>query len=560
MSQNAQPNPFIDLAASDSEDDPVPPQIAPPAAKRAKKEKPPCFEMGLCTTQSVTPLDPMNFQSSFTNGVPTQEWLTTYGSKPAPFIQRMIDSGGMAKEYDILVGQWELGKEGTCHYQWAFKLKKTGSTRARKSLEVLRSDLKENLLPCTTEKYTTNYAFPSINTHFALGKEGMTNKACLPSYKAAYNYCSYDKYPSDYHKEELRGTQKRIPGTFLYVYNPGGKVIGEEKGTTAIVLGRLKAGDSTMDIVSDLPLGMIRCYDNLKDKYDASLRQVQHKCGNDNCNNRRFTKNLSIYGPSLIKRFKADKQVHDDVVVTVTSPAFVEYINEIGRDCRFTNIYLFGDAETGKTTDALDLAQAVSIEDHGNREMYFSIDARKGFFGTMAHSPANCSALVWNEICTEMFDGNVETFKNNFECKTNFMNTKNSDARNIARLNVVTSNPCPIELLEKFHKSGVVQKAEYDAYLRRFNMFFKFTKPTLDDIRVLHLHSPDAPPPHAIVRKAIPPSYESYCNSFRERSTCMFGNPLAKKTPYTWTLSTDISSSEWDAYMVKSRMLLAETL
>jgi len=552
-------NEVIDLADSDADDVQDPSPAAAPRAKRAKKDE--TFEMGLCTTSSKEPTDPMCMQQHFTNGVPTSAWMEEYGRKPPPFVQRLIDTGAMSNLFDVFVCQWEVGKEGTLHAQWGYKLKMgvSGKTRLRFSVQTMIAKLRDGLMLCTTEDYSTDTHFPNTNTHFACGTKSLENKACSPSFKAVYNYCSYDKYPMHYHNVELRGTQKRVPGTDVYIYNPSGLVLAEEKGTTAIILSRLAAGHNELDIISDMPLGLVRCYDNVVDKYKKALPTIFQKCGNQYCNNRRFCKDLDTYGPAILQRYKQQFKCLD-TELTLQSPELIDYVADIGRECRYNNIYLFGDAETGKTTDAVDLALCASLEDHGTKEKMFSVDSRKGFFGTLSNSPEGCSAIVWNEISLDMFDGNVEVFKNNFECKANFMNTKNGDARNVARLNVVTSNPCPIELLEKFNKGSSVQEAEYKAYLRRFNMFYKFTKPTTNDIAALRLYSPNAPEPHAIVRKATPPTYESYCKSFTERSISTIGNPLAMRTPYIWTLSTDISSSEWAKYMQHARMKLAGSL
>lgn len=557
MSQPAQNDELIvlDAADADSEDDDEVEVVEPPPKK--KQKKPETFEIALCTTQSKEPLDPMCFQTQFVGGEPTQAWLDQYADGPPPFLQRLIDSGTLS-QFDVLAGQWEVGKEGTVHYQWCFKLAKPNATRKRYSIQKMRDMLSEGLKLVNGVKYTTDVNFIKINTHFSCGTASLKAKGCSPSFKAMFNYCTYDTYPMDYHAVELRGVQKRVKNTQPYIYNPGQANLSEEKGTTHTVLSRLSNGDNDIDILSDLPLNMVSQFDKLKSKWRDSQKQVTQKCGNNFCTNRRFCEDLDTYGGALIKRFKKEKNVKSEV--DLDDAAFKEYLAEIGRPCSFTNYYLFGDPESGKTTDAITLAEAASLEDHDRKDKHFTIDERKGFFGTLDHSPQGCSAIIWNEISASMFDGNLNVFKQNFECKSNFMNTKNGDALNTARLNIATSNPCPIELLESLNKGRPLAKEDYNAYLRRWNGFFKFRIPSTNDIASFRLHNPLGKLPFRIVSKATPPSFESYSNTFRERSVSIIGNPLAKKTPYVWTLGTDISSFEWESLMKPARILAAEAL
>ena len=557
MSQNNNNDDVIllDDAAAHPEDDDEVEVVEPPPAK--KQKKPETFEIALCTTQSKDPLDPMCFQADVAGGQPTQGWLDKYGTGPPPFIQRLIDSGALSN-FDVLAGQWEVGKEGTLHYQWCFKLAKPGATRKRYSIQKMRDVLSEGLKLVNGVTYTTDTNFPKINTHFSCGTASLKAKGCSPSFKAMYNYCTYDTYPMDYYVEELRGVQKRVKNTEPYIFNPGQANLSEEKGTTNTVISRLNKGDKDIDILSDLPLNMVGQFDKLKNKWRDSLPQVTQKCGNNFCTNRRFCNDLDTYGPALILRYKKEKNVKGEV--GLDDDPFKEYLAEIGKPCRFTNYFLFGEPNSGKTTDAVTLAEAASLEDHDRKDKTFTIDERKGFFGTLDHSAQGASAIIWNEISASMFDGNLNVFKQNFECKSNFMNTKNGDALNTARLNIATSNPCPIELMESLNKGKPLAKEDYGAYLRRWNGFFKFRFPSTNDIASFRLHNPHGKLPFRIVSKATPPSFESYSNTFRERSVSIIGNPLATKTPYVWTLGTDISSFEWDSLMKPARILTASAL
>lgn len=535
---------------------------------RRKRKKPEAYQFGLCTTQSLDDEDPMSFvvdkSDTNPNGIyfdaqrqVTPLWIKEYGQGPHPLIQRLLDSKFIQEHFDVCAGQWEVGETGTLHYQWVYRFKKeAGKDRSRKSVQHTRNMLCEGMIKVNGVTYTSDVVFKKLNTHFQCGTSGL-RYATTPSFKKAYNYCTYEVYPDDWHDESKRGTRKRLAGTVPFIYNPLGVEVGEDATNTSVILGKFRKGAKVIDVLDSVPVNMCNSVRNIYDMYLASKPLVGNKCGNHFCNRRHMVLDLETYGPALLKRYQAQRNA--DYSSGVEGEEFKAYLEELSRPCAMQNLFLWGEAKCGKTTDAVDMLQSVSLMKTGDPSNWCRMDSNgRGFYGTRECNADGAEGILWNEIDAAMFE-NSSAFKNNFECPFNKMNVKNACVVNRASLNIATSNACPLEFMEKLYQGSIVSREEYCAFLRRWTGFYHFRKPNETDKEVFRLHNVTSLP-FQIVAKAKPPSYVEYCERYAERKRSAASNPFSAKLNYKWELEIDTSSSSWKGLMNPHRLNVAEKI